>query len=106
MVYLILVGTFGLGLALLWNEPKWGIFAAFAAILVVMAIGTVGVLGGFSAQSLVSVIDAATFAALPALFLLIGPFVTLFRGIHLRNKRKRDEEALAAELARFRENAS
>jgi hypothetical protein len=105
LFYLVLVGTFGLGLALLWGEPKWSLFGIFAAALVAMPIAMVGLLGGFSEQSLVTLIDVATFAALPALFLLIAPWVTLFRGMHLRAKRRRDEEELAVELAQFREDA-
>jgi asparagine N-glycosylation enzyme membrane subunit Stt3 len=104
MLFLLLIGTFGLGFALLWNEPKWGLFAAFAAIQVVMSVAFMATMGAFSEQSFLSLADLVTFGAFPAVFLVAAPFVTLFRGMHLRSKRRRDEEDLAAELARFSED--
>jgi hypothetical protein len=91
-----------IGLAILWNAPRWSVCGLFALLLVALGVAAFAALGGFSAQSSVSLLDLAMLAAAPAGFFVLAPLLTLVRGMQLRARARRDAQHQDEELARFK----
>lgn len=91
-----------IGLLVLWNAPRWGLYAILAALLLAICAALFALLGGFSAQSAVSLLDIAKLAAGPAAFIVLAPILTLLRAMQQRARERHNALSENEELTRFR----